>query len=76
MYNIFTVFRKGGINMTEEQRDELLLSMSTKIDGMDQKFDKIDQRFEKIDQRFEKLEHSYEILSKGQSLLLFITLSK
>ena len=45
MYNIFTVFWKGGINMTEEQRDELLLSMSTKIDGMDQKFDKIDQRF-------------------------------
>ena len=69
--------------MTEQQRDELLVTMNEKLcvlsgkygeliqkfEGLDQKFERLDQKFGGLDQKFEGLNQKYNDLAKGQEKL-------
>lgn len=42
--------------MTEEQRDNILISMSTKLDNLDDKVNKLDDKVNKLDDKVNKME--------------------
>lgn len=48
------------VEITFQNKDDILSAILSMDRRLEEKFDKIDQRFEKIDQRFDKLEGKLE----------------
>lgn len=55
--------------MTEEQKDNILLSIVTKIDKLDDKIGKLDDKVNKLDDKVNKLDNKVNVLEENVTKL-------